>query len=289
MDGSSYNLSLFLTSNAFLVSFSAQEIGHNLNLAHAGAGTDPYADTVSLEKLKQLSLHSCPLSLTLCGLVSQTGYMGYSSADVGTPAECYNAQKLWTLGWFTDRSRSLQVSDLPFRGYLASFVDYSIVSSNWNVLIEIKGTNSLYLEYNRAKGMDSDSRAHQNQVAIVGIQGSDPTAQQSWFKAAIMTNDPSVSDTYRSENFASGSAVVVQVCDKTVGTPDYVRLSIYLDNGIQKSTCSCVDSTKRFYNQLNGTYRTCNWLYRYYNSVGSKLCVPNSPAYTACPVTCHRC
>jgi hypothetical protein len=215
--------------------------------------------------------------------------MGYGTGDVGKPASCYNAQKLWTLGWFTDRSRSLQVSDLPFRGYLTAYMDYTVTSSNQNVLIEIKGTNSLYLEYNRAKGMNSGTRAHQNKVAIVGIQGNNPTAQQSWFKAAIMTNDTSVSDTYRLENFSSGSALVFQVCKTTAGTPDYVQLSIHLDNGTQTSTCTCVDSTKLFFNNLHGNYRTCSWLSRNFISVGGKLCVPTSEAFTACPATCGQC
>ena len=199
------------------ISALAHEMGHNFNLAHAGANGNPYGDT--------------------------SGYMGYGSLSVHSPVNCFNAQKHWQFGWYSDRTLSLTMSDLPWGGYVAAFVDYNLTKSDQYVVVSVMKPNlRIFLQYNRAKGMNAQTRSHADEVVIIRDSGATPqvTALQSWLDGAIMIDDGTVSPVYRRPNFrgVDGSALVVTVCSKTQGPPDLVRLSIHLDNGTQTNTCA---------------------------------------------------
>jgi hypothetical protein len=60
-----------ITFASYQVSGQMHEIGHNLNLAHAGEGSQQYAN--------------------------QSGMMGYSSSSDDDPKRCFNAAKSWQL------------------------------------------------------------------------------------------------------------------------------------------------------------------------------------------------
>jgi hypothetical protein len=109
------------------------EIGHNMNLHHAGTSQD---GLVYGYELRSLSYGSCQ-----------------------EIKSCFNAQEHWSLGWFEDRALSLDVEDLPWAGYLAAVVDYNMTSLDQNVIVHVGQSNPrLFLQYNRAKGINADTR-----------------------------------------------------------------------------------------------------------------------------------
>ena len=255
------------------VSALVHEIGHNLNLRHAGSGDKVYGDV--------------------------TGYMGYGTSEVGGPASCFNAQKHWSLGWFNDRSLSLTPDDLPWGGYLAAFVDYSHAPPDECILINIGQSNPrLFLQYNRAKGVNDGTRDLEDLVVIVRDEGEpdDFYGLQSWLEGGIMVNHDKAREKYRYSNFHGGSDLVVKVCSKFADQTDRVRLSVHLDDGIQEETChdvlpsdKCEDSTDLFYVEQRDLFRDCAWLSRNIDRWETRLCVHDHDAFHMCPVACGRC
>jgi len=227
--------------------------------------------------------------------------MGYGSRDVGAPVSCFNAQKHWSLGWFEDRMISLGLDDLPWGGYVAFFGDYNLTSPYDNVLVNVGRTSPrLFMQYNRASGINSGTRERTDQVVIVGDAGSpkDSSGLQSWIVGGIALNSEETKRGLRYSDFhRSGSALVIQVCEQVSGPPDLVRLSIHLDDGVQESTCNSVltkqpcDDNKEasFFVKEIGKDQHCGWLARNMDRWKDKLCVPGREAYDYCAETCGKC
>jgi len=249
------------------ISALAHEVGHNFNLGHAGKGSMPYGDLV--------------------------GYMGYGIAQVGSPAMCYNPQKNWSLGWYKDRALSLTMTELPWGGNLAAYVDYDLTQSNQYVLINVgNSVPRLFIQYNRAKNMNTETRAERDKVVIVQDKGN----PQSWFVSSIMVDDDTVSSIFRYNKFDGESDLVIEVCAATRGPPDLVRLSAHLDDGTQSSACNddlqpttCRDSSELFFIAQKDRYKSCRWLSRNFKRWGKRLCVPGQEAFDVCTATCGRC
>ena len=256
------------------LSILAHEIGHNLGLQHAGAGTQTYGDLV--------------------------GYMGYGAVGIDSPRNCFNPQKHWTLGWFQDHALSLRVEDLPWGGKMIAFIDYANMASDEDsfVLINVGRSNSrLFLQYNVAKDHNEGTRKHAGKVVIVQDEGTPQRSKglQSWLVGAIDDFDP----TFRYENFdGTGNALVIKVCGKINGSIgiDLLRLSIHLDDGTQQPTCDwewsdfyCDDKPGSFYVDERRGYKDCGWLNRLYSRWGPKLCVPGHPVYDHCEESCGKC
>lgn len=272
-------ISVFSDAWAGRISALAHEIGHNMNLHHAGTSSDgvEYGD--------------------------ESGYMGY-----GTEQEfksCFNAQKHWSLGWFQDRALSLDVEDLPWAGYLAAFVDYNTTALDQCVLVNVGESNPrLFMQYNRAKGMNSQTRELGDQVVIVRDAGSPSSywGLPSWREGGIAAGRDDVLPAFRYPDFGGpGVDLVVKACEQVKGPPDYVRLSIHLDDGLQRSACGdeittetvdsfCVDDRNGsfFVNDRRGN-RTCRWLARNIDRWESELCAHGQDASYLCAETCGKC
>ena len=112
--------------------------------------------------------------------------MGYGSTNTGAPASCFNAQKHYKLGWFDARggARRLDLDELPWHGYLAFFGDYHLTDWNEPVVISIGSAKArFYLQYNRARGINRETRMFANSVAIVKdgeSTGKHSAAKLSW-------------------------------------------------------------------------------------------------------------
>jgi hypothetical protein len=274
-------LSVFSDQWGGRISALAHEIGHNMNLHHAGTSRDrvEYGD--------------------------ETGYMGYAVESQETKS-CFNAQKHWSLGWFEDRALSLDVEDLPWAGYLAAFVDYNMTTSDQCVLVNVGQSNPrLFLQYNRAKGINAGTRALGDQVVIVRDTGSPSTywGLQSWQEGGIAKGRDDVPAAFRYRNFGGqGVDLVMRVCKHVTGPPDFVRLSIHLDDGLQQSTCqdeiatraddtgTCDDDlTESFFVDDRRGNRTCTWLVRNLERWESNLCAHGQDAFHVCAETCGKC
>lgn len=201
----------------------------------------------------------------------------------------------------------LPTNNLPWGGRLATFVDYDKSTSDQAVVIKIGSSNPrLFLQYNRAKGHNSQTRDLANQVVIVRDEGvTEKTAGlQSWLVSGIMVNHATAKPVYRYSKFDGQSDLVIEVCKKVSGPPDYIVLSVHLDNGKQKSTCGgnsntdsdndndngqCKDSSAKFYLAQRGTYKSCAWLSKRFDRWGKRACKREFDAFVKCPKTCGSC
>lgn len=158
--------------------------------------------------------------------------MGYSYPKVGAPSMCFNGHKNWLLGWVGDKSITVDTKK-AWSVRLYASVDYLHgLPENSYVLIRVQ---DLYLQYNRARHFNSGTQERKNQVTIVRGPGDDEMSQ---LLGGVAVGFPEVEAKQRILNFANtGFALVIEACEQVYGPPDYVRMSIYLDNGQQKSTC----------------------------------------------------
>jgi hypothetical protein len=137
--------SYYQRSRCTKLSVVMHELGHSLGFRHSGVPTNAYAD--------------------------ETGYMGYSVNQYGAPVKGFNAHKNWLTQWMQHYARHLQVTDLSvaapttYRGRLASIVDAPQAVWGKEVVL-LKLGNSLYVQYNRAKGFHRQSGTP-DQVSIV--------------------------------------------------------------------------------------------------------------------------
>ena len=121
------------------------EVGHSLGLNHAYENGQEYSDF--------------------------TGYMSAGHKLVGAPAKCFNGYNHWHLGWYDDRSVSVD-PEIPQLLKIAAFADYDKTVKGEYVVAEV---GELYLQYNRAKGFNRETEEKADMLTIVAKtdQGTD--------------------------------------------------------------------------------------------------------------------
>ena len=191
------------------VSGQMHEVGHNLNLHHSGQGTNEYGD--------------------------QSGYMGYSYSQHEGPSMCFNAAKNNELGWYGDRQLTLDGSAAAVV-QLAGLSEYALTTVDYTVVLKIltpsQTNRDLYLAYNRAAGINSGTAEFANRVTVVSA--GEPGTR------SISTLDYSIAagGTLSLANFeGSGNALIIEFCEVRSAPIVHAKLSVYLDDGIQGSTC----------------------------------------------------
>jgi hypothetical protein len=207
--------SVYNERNCGYLGITMHEIGHNLGLHHANQYYE-YAD--------------------------RTGAMGSSSRQNFGPRSCYNAQKNWHLGWYADKSLDLSnnIYESAWSGRLVAFVDYDKAFDVDAVVIRV---GNLYVQYNRARDFNENSRAYRNQAVIVSAPDIDSPPSEllkGIAKEGYSYQNQIIPEAYTYGNFeGTGHDLVFEVCDQVEdGPPDYIHLSIHLDDGIQSSLCS---------------------------------------------------
>mmetsp|Transcript_9397 Transcript_9397/g.20832 ORF Transcript_9397/g.20832 Transcript_9397/m.20832 type:complete len:520 (+) Transcript_9397:246-1805(+) len=132
-----YNDKLCLSSH-----FQMHEIGHNLNLDHSGTPTRIYGDK------------TCIMGLTY-------------RRDTNI---CFNAPKSWALGWYDDRHRTIGKGQVEWTGAVVGLSDYGI-SNGYAVLLKImSNTADFYVNYNRAIGINKDTKLGLNKVMVFSTE-----------------------------------------------------------------------------------------------------------------------
>jgi len=153
--------------------------------------------------------------------------MGFSYGTTGWPSICFNAHKNWQAGWFKDRTISIDPAAIQgvWRGKVATFVDYPFTSPGENVVIQV---GQLYLQFNRAKGPNFQTREMRDQLAIVEDRpkGSELLAGLDGLNAN--------STFYRQDDYGpNGETLFIAVCSTSFGNdvtkPDVMFISIALD------------------------------------------------------------
>lgn len=117
-------------------SSNLHEIGHNLNLAHSGEGTNEYDD--------------------------RTGFMGYSYAS-DEQKMCYNNAKNWQLNWFTGAYKTLTLNT-DYVGPIKGQINYD-VSGVTQTPIVVKVAN-FYIGFNHKAKHNINTNEAANQVTI---------------------------------------------------------------------------------------------------------------------------
>lgn len=193
------------------------EIGHNLDLEHAGEGSEEYGD--------------------------QTGMMGYSYSD-DTTRMCYNPAKSWQLNWYLLRRIDLNLSKRGgFSGNLIGINNYEDTTSAGKfVNVKVSGTGSaekVFVGFNLNAGINSGTKEGKNQVTVHTQTG---TGESSLVAKLGATN------THTIPGFEGGKTLNIRVKSiDTSATPPFADVDIYLQGcapgvcGPQCNAC-CVDS-----------------------------------------------
>jgi len=259
-------ISAFNDKSCGYISATMHEVGHNLGFRHSNQNGE-YAD--------------------------ETGYMGNSYKIQGYPSMCFNAHKNWISGWFLDRIVTVDPADGIWKGYLATFVDYDLTSPGEYVVIKV---GDLYMQYNRAKGMNFETREMRDQMTIAreGQKGSELIAGLD----GLRTN----STLYFHNNYGENNETLyIAVCGIELGddltTPDRMWISVGLNN-LDCSPPAWIEPNRGQLcdDDMDGTFfvdtdlenQGCRWLQEQ-PLEQPKLCVPGSGAYDMCPETCGKC
>ena len=208
------------------------EIGHNINLAHSGEGTDQYGD--------------------------QSGFMGYSysqddqvrisswkylpRAHSISPSDrkslnlfaiflfkllqrmCFNGPKNWQLGWFSDRHVTLTAGVDSWSGRLYGQTVYDTTSSAEKMIVRIvdptSSTGDVYVSFNHDALHNINTAEGQNRVLVHNKAGGPTVYAQSWLRAKLAaggsyttTDGPATPIVVNAINTAEGWA------DVTIGAP----------------------------------------------------------------------
>ena len=129
------------------------EIGHNLGLGHSGD-------------------EATTLDSSFVEYADISGYMGYSLEGKINTKKCFNAAKMVELGWHASKIVSINPeSNGEFDGKVIGVNDYGVATSDYTLAIEIRNpddiSNTLYLTYNKAEGINKDTGSGPNKIRLV--------------------------------------------------------------------------------------------------------------------------
>jgi len=144
------------------------EVGHNINLAHAGDGSNQYGD--------------------------QSGNMGYSYREANT-LMCFNAAKSWQLGWYSDSAVTIDaVANRSYEGEVASIIeDPFTVQVPILIKLNTPSGNDYFVNFNRKTDFNSGTKEGGNQVMITKAGSEGNSYSQSWLESKLSANGSWVS------------------------------------------------------------------------------------------------
>jgi hypothetical protein len=137
-----------------------------------------------------------------------TCMMGNPGFEDDRPLMCFNGQKSWFLGWYSDRHATVQPEVSAWRGSMIGVDDYvsgRSTSSQDIVVLQVLAGSNLYVMYNKAQGVNAEVEEFANRVTVVTGTVDAAVAGESKLLAGL-----NVGQEYRSGG--SGSTVVIRVC-----------------------------------------------------------------------------
>mmetsp|Transcript_26449 Transcript_26449/g.39122 ORF Transcript_26449/g.39122 Transcript_26449/m.39122 type:complete len:577 (+) Transcript_26449:78-1808(+) len=246
-------------------SVGLHELGHNLNLRHSGEVGDPYGD--------------------------QSGMMGYSYAEDENPRMCFNAAKSWKLGWYSDRTRTLDKWNANvYSGELAGITANPGWATGPPMLLklDVSSGDDFYLSYNNKESFNSGTKAGANEIRIVQDSNSGSTLQaslkvdQSWTSSKVFGGDSVIVSRYSGPDPSSAYVYVcIGACDQ-IDPP--VSPPVPAPSPKSPAPSNCVDSQLKFL--VNKRLRSCNWVKQ--NNTANRCSKNGGFAATHCPVACGQ-
>ena len=173
-----------------------RHLGHNLGLSHSGS--DVNQNGVFDDDEEEYDDASCQ--------------MGGEWGLVSDGQKCFNAAKMYYLGWFSTYHGSSTPASSSFSGTLVGINDVANdeITSGQYVIVKISGTGEtdLFMMYNRVEGVHKflENLYYRDKVVVVEQSESD---EQSWVRAVLGEGE-----TYSQWNWAgTGSALKIKVCE----------------------------------------------------------------------------
>jgi len=132
--------------------------------------------------------------------------MGYSYSEEAGPKMCFNAAKLWQLGWNSNRHLSLSSSEPFYKGDLAGIID-NPDSPGSPMIIKINDPSGkdYFINFNVRAGFNSGSKEGGDEVLVVRA-GDGIGYAESQLKAKL-----GAGSSYKISNFDGGKELSVQV------------------------------------------------------------------------------
>ena len=193
------------------VSAQLHEVGHNLNLAHSGEGSNEYAD--------------------------QSSMMGFSYSSDETPEMCFNAPKNFQLGWFPDREVTLSPSTYSWAGRLYGIANYDVTSSTEKMMIRMEDSNvnsgsDIYVSFNAQNGINAGTQEGGDQVLIHRKDGDVDAYGRSWLLSKM-----SAGATFQA-SMTDGTVPITVTSINTSTFPPYAEIQIGSGNSSPTSSPS---------------------------------------------------
>jgi len=202
-------VALLTKDKSDIVASNLSEIGHNFNLAHSGGlDKNTYSD------------HTC--------------LMGNPYYDDDTGQMCFNAAKTWQIGWYNDSRLSIKPKDGLWSGTIIGVADYGNNPSNHPVVIRIETDTftDQFITFNRAAGINIETKEAKNEVTIVETGNNGEWYSQSFLMATL---EQGQSYTYMNwANTGENLVVDVQTINISAGT-GYATVKVCLQkdcNGV---------------------------------------------------------
>lgn len=159
-------------ANAGYFSVVMHEIGHTFGLYHSQEFSIPYGDT--------------------------SGLVGSPYQIVGLPNRCFNGHKNWLLGWFQDKTTTVDINDGAWTGNVAAFTQYDKARQEDFIIVNV---GDLYLQYNRADKFNVLTGDKPNQITIVQGQSPDERSILLGSVSRISSFDPRYPIVHRVADF----------------------------------------------------------------------------------------
>mmetsp|Transcript_26835 Transcript_26835/g.40296 ORF Transcript_26835/g.40296 Transcript_26835/m.40296 type:complete len:508 (+) Transcript_26835:55-1578(+) len=184
------------------VTLGVHEIGHNLYLGHSGA--DYNNNGVFDDDEEEYDDPSCT--------------MGGEYGSTSDGQKCFNAAKVYYLGWFSDYQGDMTPTNNAFGGTLVGVNDAGNdeISPDQYVTVRVSdsGATDLYLMYNRVEGVNKflENIYYRDKVVVVEQDGA---GEQSWVRSVLDQGE-----TYSQSNWAkTGMSLQVEFLNN-IPSPD---------------------------------------------------------------------
>lgn len=122
---------------------------------------------------------------------------------------------------------------------MLAFVDSERPISTQDDIVVVR-MGDYYAQYNRRRDFNEGTRQLGYGDAVVIVKSDGKRSPMSLLQGSIATDHPRyrLPTTHSITDFYNGHSLILEVCDQVFGPPDYVHLSIHLDDGIQSSQCN---------------------------------------------------